>query len=361
MRQNKIILPVAVLMAFSTISAKASVNVEWLDNAADFGVFHEAAGNPTLKLRMVNRGDAPVVITGTRVSCGCTLASYTEDPVLPGDTAYVAVTYNAKGRPGKFDKTVKVYVGDDYMRSFPVRGTVIGAPQTLENQYPLEAGPLRLSGNAVYMGEIRKGETRQAFINAYNQSSDTITVRPAEHEKMLSVDASTERIAPGELATYSVYFNTLDEPEYGFIGRFMKFIAESPDGTVVSLSVPVEANVIQNFSNLTPESEQNAPRIVVYPDRLDVGNIDSDKELTLKFKIKNSGKTVMKVERIYSLNSDIKVHSSKEEVKAGNEMKVELTLNPANLPEGAFNVPVFIIANDPHSPVTTLSVVGNKP
>lgn len=343
------------------VAAKEPTTVEWLDNAVDFGVFHEAAGNPTLKLRMVNSGTEPVVITGTRVSCGCTLASYTEDPVLPGDTAYVAVTYNAKGRPGKFDKTVKVYVGDDYMRSFPVRGTVIGAPQTLENQYPLAAGPLRLSGKGVYIGEVKKGETRQSFINAYNQSSDTITVRIAEHEKMLSIDASAEKIAPGELATYSVYFNTLDEPEYGFVGRFMKFTAESPDGTVTSLSVPAEVNVVQNFSNLTPEMEKNAPRIELLPDRLDAGRLESDKEIVLKFKIKNSGKTTMRVERIYSLNSDITVKNSKGEVKPGNEMKVELTFNPSSLSEGVFNIPVFIIANDPHSPVTTLSVVGERP
>ena len=40
-------------------------------------------------------------------SCGCTVSTYTKEPVAPGKTGTVNVTYNGLGKfPGKFKKSV---------------------------------------------------------------------------------------------------------------------------------------------------------------------------------------------------------------------------------------------------------------
>ena len=49
----------------------------------------------------------PLVIHQAIASCGCTVPKYTQEPVLPGKTGTVTVTYNGTGRyPGHFRKSI---------------------------------------------------------------------------------------------------------------------------------------------------------------------------------------------------------------------------------------------------------------
>ena len=53
-------------------------------------------------------GDTPLVIISANATCGCTRPKYPTDPVKPGGKGVIKVTYLPKGRPGEFEKTVKV-------------------------------------------------------------------------------------------------------------------------------------------------------------------------------------------------------------------------------------------------------------
>lgn len=65
-------------------------------------------GTPaTTKFVITNDGNEPLIIASAKASCGCTTPTYTQDPVLPGKTADISVTYNAAA-PGNFTKTVTV-------------------------------------------------------------------------------------------------------------------------------------------------------------------------------------------------------------------------------------------------------------
>ena len=56
-----------------------------------------------------NVGDTPLVIHQAIASCGCTVPTYTQEPVLPGKTGTIKVTYNGTGRlPGHFKKSISL-------------------------------------------------------------------------------------------------------------------------------------------------------------------------------------------------------------------------------------------------------------
>lgn len=54
-----------------------------------------------------NTGDAPLVITEIKTSCGCTVPSYSKAPILPGETGQLDIKYDTR-RLGAFTKTVTV-------------------------------------------------------------------------------------------------------------------------------------------------------------------------------------------------------------------------------------------------------------
>jgi len=85
----------------------AEIKFETLNH--DFGTFSES--DPVVKcvFKFTNVGEAPLIIHQAIASCGCTVPTYTKDPVQPGQSGQIEVTYNGKGKfPGKFKKNITV-------------------------------------------------------------------------------------------------------------------------------------------------------------------------------------------------------------------------------------------------------------
>ena len=58
--------------------------------------------------RLVNTGQKNLLIARAFGSCGCTVPEYPKEPVKPGDTASIHVTFNSAGKQGEQHKTVTV-------------------------------------------------------------------------------------------------------------------------------------------------------------------------------------------------------------------------------------------------------------
>ena len=90
-------------------TAKSLVNgaqIEFVEEVIDYGTIeHMADGNREFVLK--NIGNAPLVITSVKGSCGCTVPTKPTAPILPGATGVIKVKY-ATNRVGSFSKTVTV-------------------------------------------------------------------------------------------------------------------------------------------------------------------------------------------------------------------------------------------------------------
>lgn len=74
---------------------------------------------------LTNSGNEPLLITYAKASCGCTNLKYSQEPVLPGKSTSMSVTYNGSGS-GKFMKTITVQTNaDDKPITLQITGNVI--------------------------------------------------------------------------------------------------------------------------------------------------------------------------------------------------------------------------------------------
>jgi len=65
-------------------------------------------GSPgTASFTLTNDGNEPLIISSANASCGCTNLTYSKDPILPGKSITISVTYNAAAL-GNFVKTITV-------------------------------------------------------------------------------------------------------------------------------------------------------------------------------------------------------------------------------------------------------------
>jgi hypothetical protein len=96
----------------------------WTMTEFDFGKIK--VGVPvTYEFKFTNTGDIPLVISTVQASCGCTVTSYTKDPIAPGAEGYVKATYNA-ANVGQFAKTVTVNANtEDGVAKLTIKGEVV--------------------------------------------------------------------------------------------------------------------------------------------------------------------------------------------------------------------------------------------
>lgn len=96
-----------LLMGIACAFAQGKADIKFDKMEHDFGTFPEDNPIMSCTFTFTNVGDAPLVIHQAVASCGCTVPEYTQEPVLPGKTGTIKVTYNGTGKyVGHFKKSV---------------------------------------------------------------------------------------------------------------------------------------------------------------------------------------------------------------------------------------------------------------
>jgi hypothetical protein len=101
----------------STIFAQATQPVKVEDNpnapeitfentVHDYGTIAYGADG-TCYFKFTNTGKEPLIVQKPQSSCGCTVPTWPKEPILPGESEEIKVTYNTK-RVGAINKTVTV-------------------------------------------------------------------------------------------------------------------------------------------------------------------------------------------------------------------------------------------------------------
>jgi hypothetical protein len=67
-----------------------------------------------------------LLISSVQASCGCTVTSYSKDPIPPGAQGYVTATFNA-AKVGQFTKMVTVTANTEQSTvQLTIQGEVVG-------------------------------------------------------------------------------------------------------------------------------------------------------------------------------------------------------------------------------------------
>lgn len=113
----------ASLALLTAVAASPALTID--SPVYDFGTIQEADGPVTHEFIFTNTGDAPLIIVSAKASCGCTKPQIPKAPIKPGESAKVRVTYNPVGRPGEFEKNIRVTTNLEDRTSLKIKGVVI--------------------------------------------------------------------------------------------------------------------------------------------------------------------------------------------------------------------------------------------
>ena len=110
---------------------------EFQETEYDFGNVKEGTVvEHTFKFK--NVGEAPLIIQNASASCGCTVPSYSKEPIPVGGTGEIQVKFNSDNRVGVQNKTITITANTKpAISTVKIKGTVEGASQDLS------AGPVK--------------------------------------------------------------------------------------------------------------------------------------------------------------------------------------------------------------------------
>ncbi len=110
---KRIILIIVAILTFAvpmSIEAKkkGKAKVQFEEYSFDFGNVNEAGGIVSHEFTFTNTGDGTLLIIDANATCGCTSPEYPKNPIAPGKSGKIKVSYNPAGRPGPIDRTITV-------------------------------------------------------------------------------------------------------------------------------------------------------------------------------------------------------------------------------------------------------------
>ncbi len=123
--KKTVLLLLVGLMALSVKAQEKTAKIEFKTETVDYGEI--AKGSDGVRVfEFTNTGNAPLVISDVKSSCGCTIPKKPDAPILPGNTGEIQVKYDTK-RVGPIRKAITVTSNADTpTKVLKIKGTVKG-------------------------------------------------------------------------------------------------------------------------------------------------------------------------------------------------------------------------------------------
>ena len=87
------------------VSTEGKAVMTFENDTHDFGNLKGGA-NADYSFKFKNTGEADLLITNAQGSCGCTVPEYPKEPIKPGESGKIKVSYSSGSQQGQQSKTV---------------------------------------------------------------------------------------------------------------------------------------------------------------------------------------------------------------------------------------------------------------
>lgn len=91
----------------SSVSPDKAATMEFAETAHNFGELKQG-DKASHVFKFKNTSSNPLTISSATGSCGCTVPDYPKEPIGPGETGEIKVTFNSTGKKGEQQKNVTI-------------------------------------------------------------------------------------------------------------------------------------------------------------------------------------------------------------------------------------------------------------
>ena len=324
------------------------------EKSHDFGSVPEQAGNAVFQFEFTNRSSRPIKIISVNPSCGCTTPDWTKEAVQPGASGFIKASFDPKGRPGYFNKTLSVMTDwDANAIVLQIKGNVVSGDGGKYTAFPNLVGALSFHSTSCNVGKVFINRENEAVnFPIKNSSTDTVKFLSVESPRYIKVQYP-KSLAPGQTYDVKVQFDAKMKNQYGFLTE--NFIFHTNDKEMPDKSVSVYVTVEEFFPKLSAQDLEKAPVLSLSANVINFGRVRAGANLERDVKIKNTGKKDLIIRYIQTNCSCLISKVEKTTLKPNEEVALKSVLNTTGR-SGPQNKSVTIYSTDPQNPVQRVTL-----
>ena len=360
MRVMRISKPFAILalLLFALISsAQSSVNgiIEFNKLVHDFGDITLSSGKHTYAFKFKNTGNSPVLIQTVISSCGCTTPVWTRNPVKPGESGKIEVTFLNDQGPYPFDKALTVYIsGINKPVILRIKGVVHEKAKSLSQLYTHKIGALSFRQDYADIGQAAQGEKKTESISVANTGSKPVKIDFTDLPGGLSLRAEPSTLSPGKKGEIFIELDTKSPVRWGATKLEASLVIDGKRVTDKKLEIRVR--ILDNFSNLTQEETEQASLPMVDNNVYSFGTLKAGGKIQHTFDVKNLGRKTLTLYKYDTNKSGITVNHPKT-IAPGATAKFAVNIATGN-ETGEQLYQITFITNSPARPAFSLLISG---
>lgn len=339
-----------------SVFAQVAKPMQFREESFDFGPVNENGGPVTHEFIFTNNSGRHLKILTVQASCGCTTPDWTRDPIAPGKTGFIQASFNPKGRPGYFNKSLTITTDfDSNPMVLQIKGQVTSnEPTASATEFQSANGSWKLKSGSFNMGKVYlKDEYTVRDFQIINAGTKPVTYSGNfAGPSYIKVDVQPKTLAPGEKGNVKVSYNGKQKGKYGFQSDNIEI--QTDDENNPNKSFSVYATLEDNFKDLKPEEIAKAPQLKLDASTVDFGKIRPNATTVREIQFSNTGKKELQIRSVQGNCTCITATASKTSLKPGERGTIKIEFNPMDR-KGTQQKAVTIYTNDPQGPVQRLT------
>lgn len=339
-------LYIAITACCLATSAWAQPKMKFDQDAKEFGTVLWA--NPaTAVFQVTNTGNAPLVITDVHPSCACTVVDWPNQAIKPGASAKIQAVFDAKAL-GTFYKELEITSNASAEPTYlQLKGRVVATAVEGESTegFDIVMGDVRLSKDAIEFDQVTRGSEPVEEISILNTSRATFEPVLMHLPDYLEVSAFPARIPGGRSGRLRIKLNTDKIHDMGLTQTSVYLTRFYGDKVCEDNEIDVSAILLPDFSEMTTAQRALAPKLKLSTQQIDIPLVKKTKGKGVVL-VSNVGQSDLKIDRLQVFSSAISVSIPKKVIKAGETVKMKVTVLKSKLRKNR-KPRILMITNDP--------------
>ena len=222
-------------------------------------------------------------------------------------------------------------------------------------KYPFQKGSVIFDKDNIKMSYVKNTEIRKDTIRMKNIAGFPVHLSLKQIPEYLSCQIVPDTLKPGSEGQIFIAFDAPKKHDYGYCFESLNFITN--DTAVPEKYFFLMAYIEEDFSGLTKEQIDNAPRIKFEKETYDFGKMKSGEKLTYAYKFTNTGKSDLIIRKTKASCGCTTTEPEKPLLKPGESSQINIIFDSTGF-KGDQHKTVFVYCNDPRYSTVALHFTG---
>ena len=315
----------------------------------------------TATFELQNKSSRRVFIEDVHPDCGCTKVNVSKTELGGGEKCTIKLSYDAR-MLGHFEKTAAVtYRGRQSEAAAPVflkmKGVVLTELTDYSGTYPYAMGDLLADKNVLEFDDVNKGDHPQQIINVVNNGDRLMQPNIQHLPSYLEAESVPTELLPGKSGKIVLTLNSESIHDFGLTQTTVHLASQLGEIVSSETEVPVSVVLLPDLTNFEGKNKQYAPKMTLSTDSLILGLVDGKLRKKGELTITNSGRVDLDISSIQMFTGGLRLTLGKRILQPGEQTKLKITANLAQLKKARSKPRVLMITNDPDASKVVIPII----